>query len=338
MKYRTVGYHLLFWLCIYALWIVVFHSYSVAITKTMTIQFCYLIFITADFYLISYFVAPRFLGRKKQALFVLFLSATIWLSALLRNLVAIQMKRHFFHDAPASSFSDLYISSFLNIAGWVMLITIGKMLIDRMQMGKQVELLEQERIKNELNFLKAQINPHALFNSLNTVYGSIDKSNSSARKILLQYSELLRYQLYDCVAEKVSLGKEIMYLKNYIAFERLRKDEGLIVKANLANINADLLIAPLMLVVLIENAFKFVSNFSNEENKICIDIRTNNSQLHCVVGNTKEYQTVNRIEFANGIGIQNLKRRLELLYPDKYEMTVSADAYFYQTNLQIELL
>ena len=145
---------------------------------------------------------------------------------------------------------------------------MGKMLIDRIQTQQQLGLLEKERIKNELDYLKAQINPHALFNSLNTIYGHIDKNNQVARNILLQFSELLRYQLYDCGAEKVSLEKEIDYIKNYVAFQRLRKDEKLVVNFQIENIETGLKIAPLLLVVLIENAFKFVSSFSDKENKI----------------------------------------------------------------------
>jgi len=98
-----------------------------------------------------------------------------------------------------------------------------------MQTQQQLELLEKERVKNELDYLKAQINPHALFNSLNTIYGHIDKTNQVARNILLHFSELLRYQLYDCSAEKVILEKEVEYVTNYVAFQRLRKNENLVV-------------------------------------------------------------------------------------------------------------
>ena len=139
--------------------------------------------------------------------------------------------------ARITDFKTLYLNSLINISLWVLLITIGKMLTDRIQTQQQLELLEKERVKSELDYLKAQINPHALFNSLNTIYGYIDKSNQVARNILLQFSELFRYQLYDCGAEKVNLGKEMEYIKNYIAFQRLRKDEKLIVNIQIENID-----------------------------------------------------------------------------------------------------
>ena len=261
----------------------------------------------------------------------------IALSAWLRALIALQMNRHFFHTAVIMDFNTLYLNSVINISLWVLLITIGKMLVDRIQTQHQLELLEKERVKNELDYLKAQINPHALFNSLNTIYGHIDKTNQVARNILLQFSELLRYQLYDCGAEKVNLGDEMDYIKNYIAFQRLRKDERLIVNYQGGNIDNGLKIAPLLLVVLIENAFKFVSNFSDKENKICIKISTKGNILHSTFMNTKESPQVDNAKNSNGIGISNLKRRLELLYNNKYELTTNMDNDYYETVLNIDL-
>lgn len=303
----------------------------------MTVEFCYLIFITADYYAISNFIIPQFLLKRKYVLFVSATLIIIALSAWLRALVAVQMSLHFFHVTQITDFGTLYLNSVINISLWVLLITMGKMIIERMQTQQQLELLEKERIKNELDYLKAQINPHALFNSLNTIYGHIDKSNQVARNILLQFSELLRYQLYDCGAEKVSLEKEIDYIKNYVAFQRLRKDEKLVVTFQIENIETGLKIAPLLLVVVIENAFKFVSNFSDKENKIIIKIFTKDNILHSSFINTKELQQASITKNCNGIGIANLKRRLELLYTKKYELTTNIGNDFYETNLIIDL-
>ena len=211
------------------------------------------------------------------------------------------------------------------------------MMIERLQAQSQLEILEKERVKNELDYLKAQINPHALFNSLNTVYGHIEKNNQVARNTLLQFSELLRYQLYDCGEEKVSLEKEIGYLKNFISFHRLRKDETLLVNLQIGNIEPDLQIAPLLLVVLIENAFKFVSNSSDKENKICIQISTAGKMLYSSISNTKEFQEADPGNKSKGIGVANLQRRLELLYKGKYEYRVTNETYIYKSFLTIDL-
>lgn len=336
MKGRTTLYHSLFWAGIYLLWVLVFRSYSFSITKTMTVEFCYLIFITADFYAINNFIVPQFLFRKKYALFISATLIIIAASSWLRALVALQMNQHFFHTTPVE-FRTVYLNSIVNISLWVLLVTIAKMLIDRIQTQQQLELLEKERIKTELDYLKAQINPHTFFNSLNTIYGHIDKSNQIARNILLQFSELLTYQLYECGAEKVALEKEVCYIKNYVAFQQLRKDAKLVLDIETENIAPELRIAPLLIVVLLENAFKFVSSFSNKENKIAIRIFTQKNMLHCSIANTKE--TLQSAPGANsgGIGIMNLKRRLELLYPQKHTLNINDKPDYYETDLIIYL-
>lgn len=339
---RKVLYHILFWAGVYLLWVLLFRSYSVGITRTMTVEACYLLFITVDYYAIYAFAAPRLLVRKKYALFVAAVLLTIAVSAALRAWLALNISRGYFGIAGTVDYGGLYLRSFLNISLWVLAVTVGKMLVDRMQTQQQLEVMEKERIKKELDYLKAQINPHALFNSLNTIYGHIDKQNQVARNILLQFSELLRYQLYDCAAEKVNLQREVAYVENYVAFQRLRKEERLVVHFKVGDIGQGLTIAPLMLVVLIENAFKFVSNFSDRTNKICIEIYTNGAVLHTRFMNTKELQVGEdaacaHASAAKGIGIVNLRRRLELLYHQKYEMTVNSDYDCYETQLIIDL-
>jgi len=337
LKGRTFLYHSLFWAFIYGLWVAVFRTYSFTITRTMTVEFCYLIFITADYYIVNNLIIPKLLIRRKYALFILTTILLIALSAWLRALIAVQMNRFYFHTTSIADFKTVYLNSVINISLWVLLITIGKMLSDRIQTHQQLELLEKERVKSELDYLKAQINPHALFNSLNTIYGHIDKSNQMARNILLQFSELLRYQLYDCGAEKVNLDEEMEYIKNYIAFQKLRKDEKLIVNVQIGDINKGLKIAPLLLVVLIENAFKFVSNYSEKENKICIKISTEGNYLYSSFKNTKDLPQPGRVKDSKGIGISNLKRRLELLYAGKYELATRPDGDYYETDLNINL-
>jgi len=126
-------------------------------------------------------------------------------------------------------------------------------------------------------------------------------------------------------------------LKNYISFQRWRKDEKLIVHLQIENIEPGLRIAPLLLVVLIENAFKFVSNFTDKENKICIQIYTKANVLHSTIINTRERYHANVNNNSNGIGITNLKRRLELLYAGRHLLSTKNDHDIYETKLIIDL-
>jgi len=303
----------------------------------MTVEFCYLIFITADYYAINYFVIPQLLVNRKYVIFLFATASIIAISAWLRSLIAWQMNLHIFQSNSMISFGQLFLNSLVNISFWISLIILAKMMLDRRETQEKLALLEKERVKNELDYLKAQINPHALFNSLNTVYGHIDKSNKVARNILLQFSGLLRYQLYDCGAEKVSLEKEIEYIKNYVDFQRLRKNERLIVSMEIENIGPGLTIAPLLLVVLVENAFKFVSNFPDKENTICIRICTRDRVLQSFVFNSLDPPRAKMADKPAGIGMVNLKRRLELLYSGRHELDAKSDGNSYEARLSIEL-
>jgi len=248
------------------------------------------------------------------------------------------MSIYVFADHVRPPFINTYFDSLLNIFVWVQVIIMGKMIIDRIYNQQQLALLEKEKVKQELDFLKAQINPHALFNSLNTIYGHIDKQNQTARNILLKFSGLLRYQLYDCGEDKISLEKEIEYIRNYISFQQIRKEDSLKVNVAIYADPGQFNIAPLLLVVLIENAFKFVSSFADKENKIDISLCVNNRLFTFDIYNTTEQpQALLRAANAGGIGIVNLKRRLELLYPGKYEIAFSQEPEYYHASLKLQL-
>ena len=324
---------------VYLLWVFVFRNYSFSLTKTVSVEFCYLVFIAADYYTTIYFIVPRFLKKKKYAYFIVLTAGIIAFSALLRAFIAAQMNIYIFHTKPPLAFGSLYLNSLINIFIWVELFIIITMVSDRVYNQQQLVLLEKERVKHELDFLKAQINPHALFNSLNSIYGHIDKKNQTARNILLKFSGLLRYQLYDCSEDKISLEKEMEYIRNYISFQQIRKDEGLTVKTDIDTADHNCVIAPLLLVVLIENAFKFVSNFSDKDNIIDIKVAVKDDEVSFNIRNTTEHrQALDSILNPGGIGIVNLKRRLELLYPNKHEMLFKQEVDYYEVMLKLQLL
>jgi two-component system LytT family sensor kinase len=336
---RKYIYHILFWSGIYLAWVFVLRNYSFSIAKTATVQFCYLAFITADYYAAVYIIAPRFLKKKRYLLFILLTISLIAFSALLRAMVAKEMNLYVFKVVAPISFGTLYLNSLINIFIWVELFIIGKMIADRIYSQQQLALVEKERVKHELDFLKAQINPHALFNSLNSIYGHIDKNNQTARNILLKFSDLLRYQLYDCSEDKISLEKEAEYIRNYISFQQLRKGENLVVNVEMETGPGQHTIAPLLLVILIENAFKFVSSFTDKENKICISLTVKGGQFIFHVYNTIEHKQAASalLSPGGGIGLVNLKRRLELLYPGRYELDFNQADCHYEATLKLEL-
>ncbi len=323
---------------LYLFWIVVFQKRAFAFSRTITVQFCYLIFIAANYYFNIYFTIPAFLYKKKYAAFALLFLAGIIAASLLRVPLATYLSQHFF--APGKTppvFSGLFINSFINIFIWTICLVAGKLIIDRIRFQKYIEAMEKEKTKNELEFLKAQFNPHFLFNSINSIYGNIDKGNSTARNMLLTFSEMLRYQLYECNADSISIDKEINYIKNYVALQQTRKADNLLVQLHIDEDMKGFTIAPLVFIAFIENAFKYVSHYEDKVNKVEISLCRWGGNLVFKSFNTKENYNGRAIMHSNGIGIANVKRRLELLYPNKHELTMHSGESYYEVVLNLQL-
>jgi two-component system, LytTR family, sensor kinase len=201
----------------------------------------------------------------------------------------------------------------------------------------QRETLRQltvDKLNTELEYLKAQLNPHFLFNSINTIFFQIDKHNTEARETLAKFSDMLRYQLYECNGNTIAIEKEIQYLKNYVELQRLRKDENYHVEFLVADSVAHFSVPPLLLMPFIENAFKHVSNFTDRKNEIKITLSKMHQSLHLTVINTIDLHTAQE---TGGIGLKNVQRRLELLYPNRYALKIKKEENSYQVTLTLEL-
>src|SRR5688500_8757343 len=133
---------------------------------------------------------------------------------------------------------------------------------------QQVKNIQISQLQTELNYLRAQINSHSLFNGLNTIYGSIDKANQQARNVLLQFSNLLRYNLYEADVDWVELEKETQYMHNYVALQRARSNSNLLIVLDVQIQDPSLQIAPLLFMPFLENAFKFSTRDDNRTNRI----------------------------------------------------------------------
>jgi hypothetical protein len=328
----------MFWVVLYLFWIVVFQKRAFAFSRTITVQFCYLLFIAANYYFNLYFAIPAFLYKKKYTVFALLFLAGIITASLLRVPLATYLSEHYF--APGKTppgFSELFINSFINIFIWTICLVSGKLIIDRIRFQKYVDAMEKEKTKNELDFLKAQFNPHFLFNSINSIYGNIDRGNSTARNMLLTFSEMLRYQLYECNTDRIPIDKEISYIKNYVALQQTRKADNLLVQLHIDEDMKGFNIAPLLFIAFIENAFKYVSHYEDKMNKVEISLCKNGSNLVFKSLNTKENFNGRVIMHSSGIGIANVKRRLELLYPQKHELKMHSDESFYEVVLNLQL-
>jgi hypothetical protein len=199
---------------------------------------------------------------------------------------------------------------------------------------EKIRQIEMEKLNTELEYLRAQINPHFLFNSINTIYFQIDKQNTVARETLEKFSEMLRYQLYECAGSVIEIEKEINYLRNYIDLQQLRMGQRYDVQFLPANDLRGFRIPPLLLMPFVENTFKHVSHFTDKPNQIRIELSRTGETLTFQSCNTKEN---NNAQTDGGIGLKNVSRRFELLYAENYSLKTDDETETYSVTLQIPL-
>lgn len=226
-----------------------------------------------------------------------------------------------------------------NIIPVFLLVTTGaacRLIKDYLRSQRRLNEIAQEKAQTELKFLKSQINPHFLFNSLNSIYFLIDKQNTEARKTLLQFSDLLRYQLYDCNADTIAIETELAYLQDYIRLQKLRKDTNYEVEVDIENDIKGFQIVPLLLIPFVENAFKHISNHQSSRNFVHVGLARNNGSFSFSVENSKENQKQNTL-VPGGIGLSNVKRRLELLYADKHRLEIHNNEETFKVNLELKI-
>lgn len=204
---------------------------------------------------------------------------------------------------------------------------------------KEREKIEKEKISAELSFLKFQINPHFLFNTLNNIYVLIEKKSDKAGEAMLMLSMLMRHMLYESSNGKVLLRKEIEYIKNYISVQQLRisPDEDVVVNFRINGNSGSTVIEPLILITFIENAFKHGISY-NQKSKIDILLHITDHAITLTVSNTKRKFSKPAEEVAStGIGLANTRKRLEILYPDAHELTIHDLADRFDVTLKLYL-
>lgn len=198
---------------------------------------------------------------------------------------------------------------------------------------KWLRVLKAEKSDAELALLKSQINPHFFFNTLNNLYGLVVEKSDQAPDLVLKLSDMMRYTIYEGKEESVLLSDEISYLKNYIELHKIRYQKKVTIQFK-HSIDHDYKIAPLLFIILLENAFKHGIERQTEEGYIHVDLTAEkNSIIFHIENNFEPYKTLNE----PGIGISNLKRRLGLIYPDNHELLMESNDNVYRATLKINL-
>jgi len=207
--------------------------------------------------------------------------------------------------------------------------------VSRLQ--RQLLETEKQRVQAELKALKAQINPHFFFNTLNSIYSmSLDKDERLPGTVL-QLSELMRYFLYESREDLVPLSKEIHVLNDYIALQKIRSDEKLKIKTEMEEDHGQQKIAPLLLIAFVENAFKHGAKGSTGDVFINIKLTAAQNTINFRVENNKGVVDETAKEDHGGLGLDNVKRRLELIYPQKHKLLIENNNKTFLVQLQLQL-
>lgn len=330
-------YHILFWLIFFAGWHFLRYqdysnqSTSLIITAVKVIDFALMVYIS------NLLLIPKLLYRKKYLAFIVIYVVMIFCSSVAKlHIIASILDISNF-----SVFDDFKLRLYDNIIPHYLLVSTGaaiKLLADYARAQKRLAEITKERAEAELKFLKSQINPHFIFNSINSVYFLIDKSNKEAREALHKFSDMLRYQLYECGGEKINIEKELMYLQDYVDLQRLRKDDQYQVQYACAPDVKGFVIEPLLLIPFVENSFKHISHFgAGKINRVDIDVSRLNGEFSFSVANTVDYNNKVNTEPMGGIGLENVKRRLELLYPEKHSLQIKEEDGWFKVDLKLKV-
>jgi sensor histidine kinase YesM len=351
IKYKI--YHIPFWMVYsYLLWALTIGSlYEAARELYFSVLwvkgFLYMIFPAFAVYFNLYFLIPRYLQKGRYIWYILFLALTIvassylilsgyYLSAWLAGKTAKNMWGITF------SFNSFFqVVKNEPLRSTLAAITLGmsiKLTKNWIETQRRQRELEKEKLETELKFLKYQFNPHFLFNSINSIFFLIHKNPDMASDSLAKFSELLRHQLYECNDELIPLTKEISYLENFIELEKLRQSPDLVVSFNVdGDFPEHLGVAPFILMTFVENAFKHVSRGKGEPNSISIALNVNGQHLDFNVSNTTSHEQLHEIVKYSGIGLKNVQRRLDLVYPNQYTLRIDDNAESFEVWCNLEL-
>ena len=199
---------------------------------------------------------------------------------------------------------------------------------------KSIIRLKNEKAETELMHLKSQVNPHFFFNMLNNLYGLVGKDAKKAQELILKLSDMMRYSIYDGEKETVLLSEEVTYLENYIELHKMRYHKTIDIQFHIDIRDNDCEIMPLLFIILLENAFKHGVENLRENAYVSINLVAHNNEINFEIENNFDDTEDNH---DTGIGLKNLKRRLELVYPKNHTLTISKTDDIYNAKLNITL-
>ncbi len=307
----------------------------------------YVIFQAAGVYFNLYYLIPRFLEKGQYVVYMVGLVATIICTSALILIgyygsayLSSQTFLELYKVAPDQYFHFFKTNTFPSTIAAMTLAMSIKLTKNWLEARQHQQLLEKEKLETELKFLKSQFNPHFLFNTINSIFVLIHKNPKMASESLAKFSDLLRYQLYECNEAQIPLSHELAYLNNFIELEKLRQENDLRLDIDIMSPKSgQLTIAPFILMPFIENAFKYAAHSKRGDNWISVRLAFSGHELQYEVANStpaEQHQTKEVLTYG-GIGLKNVQRRLDLIYPNAHELTIQQKEQEFSIRLALQL-
>lgn len=287
-------------------------------------------------YLNYFYFLPRFLKRKNIGRYILeFLPLLLIFSYLVVQgkqfiLELFDIRLSFLYS------SRFYITFTLNTLFLVVFIGLLRFVEDWFELEARRKELENERLSSELRFLRTQIHPHFLFNTLNNLYYLAYTNSPNTTEVIAKLSQMMRYMIHDSNHSRVPLEKEIEYIENYIKLEKLRLDDSIPIDLTIQGDPTGKNIAPLILITFLENAFKHGVSNSAQHCWIKVDLDIQEKGLVYRVDNSKIQESNKNFKEASGIGLKNVRRRLKLSYPEQYSLDINDGAERFSVVLKLD--
>lgn len=298
-------------------------------------RLAYVVAFGVPIYLNNLWAIPHFLYKKRRRLYLL-LFPTIWIvGTFFVQHVHYQMELFFPTDYKDFALaSNTYVSQFLHLGSLMIVFSMAKFSTDSFVRQRKLENLEREKLQSELENLRNQIDPHFLFNALNTVFSLSQHMDPKTPSAISDLSSILRYVIYDSQTPLMQLKDEIDFVKNYLDFMSLRKESHFVVDLNISGEIRGYEIPPLLLLPLIENAFKHGVDESTHEASLFIEINVSDDVLYFKCINSKPNGNK---PMGKGIGLENIQKRLELIYADQAVLYIFDHDSTFETRLSIKL-
>jgi sensor histidine kinase YesM len=284
------------------------------------------------FYLLFYLLIPRYFAQKAYLKLALWFLLALFVCLIGYRSMIIPVNQIWYNETPDFQIYSLkrILYSLTEILPAIALASTAKLLKGRISALQKLEALQQEKRSAELNFLKAQTNPHFLFNTLNNLYGLARKQDENTAPAIMKLANLMRYILHEGRAESIPIAKEIEIIEAYIELEKLRYDESLQVNFKQEIDDLQQPIAPLILLPFVENAFKHGASENRFGTRIEIVLKVEKGKLHFRIENSVDQEVR---EMKEGIGLENVRRQLELIYGEGFDLKIEVQSAAFVVEL-----